>query len=264
LENYLDVYKRTFVAYSGCDIHAMFDGTKIGELQAITYSVAREKTPTYVLGSPDPVSFGRGKRAIAGSLIFSQFDREALLDTMLAKYQKNKKAYGYQSFVTNLNKMYQNYYAGRNQLGGDPYAGSYNPKSLDELGLRWREANDRLATQLSVGSSGLVDDYSGAILDGLAPEYVDQLMPFNISILFTNEYGAKSRMEIIGVEIINEGMGFSVDDVQIEKAMTFVARRVQSIRPFDTTGKASSSNRTLLTGGITTDFEQQLATVGTV
>ena len=36
-------YTKTYTSFSGCDIVAAFNGNIIGELQAITYSVSREK-----------------------------------------------------------------------------------------------------------------------------------------------------------------------------------------------------------------------------
>jgi hypothetical protein len=70
-------YSRTYTTFSGADIIATFNGRIIGELQAITYSVTREKGPVYTMGSADPRSFSRGKRGIAGSLVFSVFDRDS-------------------------------------------------------------------------------------------------------------------------------------------------------------------------------------------
>ena len=49
------------------------------ELQAVSYSVTREKAPIYTLGSSDVRSFSRNKRGIAGSLIWINFDRHGLL-----------------------------------------------------------------------------------------------------------------------------------------------------------------------------------------
>lgn len=40
-----DSYTRTFTSFSGADITATFNGRAIGELQAIQYSVTREKAP---------------------------------------------------------------------------------------------------------------------------------------------------------------------------------------------------------------------------
>ena len=71
-------YLNTYTTFSGADIVASFNGVSIGELSGITFSVTREKAPIYTMGSPNPRSFSRGKRGIAGSLIFTVFDRPAL------------------------------------------------------------------------------------------------------------------------------------------------------------------------------------------
>jgi len=73
---------QTYTTFSGADIVATFGGVEIGALSGITFSVTREKAPIYTMGSPNPRSFSRGKRGIAGSLIFTVFDRPALY-TML-------------------------------------------------------------------------------------------------------------------------------------------------------------------------------------
>lgn len=71
-------YTRTFTSFSGADIVATLGGKVVGELQAITYSVTREKAPIYTMGDPNPRSFSRGKRGIAGSLVFTVFDRDSM------------------------------------------------------------------------------------------------------------------------------------------------------------------------------------------
>ena len=71
---------RSYNNYSGVDITPIFQGQPIGEIQAISYAVNREKAAVYTMGKADPRAFSRGKRAIAGSLIFIVFDRHALLD----------------------------------------------------------------------------------------------------------------------------------------------------------------------------------------
>ncbi len=53
-------YQKTYTSFAGADIVATFGGHVIGELQAISYSVTREKAPIYVMGDPDPKSFTRG------------------------------------------------------------------------------------------------------------------------------------------------------------------------------------------------------------
>jgi len=61
-------------------MRAVLGHTPFAELQAISYSVTREKAPSYTMGSPDVRSFSRNKRGCAGSLIWVNFDRHALLN----------------------------------------------------------------------------------------------------------------------------------------------------------------------------------------
>ncbi len=245
INNQLDEYRRTFTTFGGADITATFDGTPIAELQAITYSVQREKVPVYTLGDANPRSFGRGKRGIAGSMVFIQFDREALMETMMEKYLYDKKKYGFQALHTNYNHMINNYYGNKTleqyqalpEDQRDPYRNMGDADAMDKLAMRLRDVNSTLASQFDINDIGLLSGIGRAVNSEAAPEYLDQLLPFNVSILFLNETGSRARMELLGVEILNEGMSMGVDDVQLEKALTFVARRVQYVRPFGADGK---------------------------
>jgi hypothetical protein len=66
---------------------------------------------------------------------------------------------------------------------------------------------------------------------GLAlPSYSDQVLPFNITLAGANEYGAMTAAKILGVEILNEGSGISVDDAVTESQATFVARAIEPLQ----------------------------------
>ena len=91
-------YTKTYTSFSGCDITAAFNGKIIGELQGITYSVSREKAPIYTMGSAEPRSFSRGKRGIAGTLVFTVFDRDALIEEF--KDKLNGETLGIQKLAT--------------------------------------------------------------------------------------------------------------------------------------------------------------------
>jgi hypothetical protein len=71
-------YTETYTSFSGADIVAQFNGVTIGTLAGITWSASREKAAIYTLGSANPRSFSRGKRGIAGTLVFQTFDRDVL------------------------------------------------------------------------------------------------------------------------------------------------------------------------------------------
>ena len=79
-------YGLGYTSFSGCDIIVQaFSGSKLkkfAELQTISYSVHREKFPVRTLGRVNPKGFTRGSRTIAGSLIFTIFDRNALWDIL--------------------------------------------------------------------------------------------------------------------------------------------------------------------------------------
>src|SRR5271156_4304015 len=71
---------RSYNSFSGSDIRAVIGTIPFAEIQAISYSVTREKAPIYTMGSPDPRAFSRNKRGVAGSLVWINFDRHALLN----------------------------------------------------------------------------------------------------------------------------------------------------------------------------------------
>ena len=70
-----------YTSYAGVDIVATMvipgqtEPIDIGELQTISYSIHRENVPVRVLGRVGPRGFVKGPRTIAGSLIFTQFDK---------------------------------------------------------------------------------------------------------------------------------------------------------------------------------------------
>jgi hypothetical protein len=83
---------RSYNSFSGSDIRAVIGQYQFAELQAVSYSVTREKAPIYTLGSADVRPFSRNKRGIAGTLIWINFDRHGLLNLvhkMCGKYIAN-------------------------------------------------------------------------------------------------------------------------------------------------------------------------------
>ncbi len=60
-----------------------------------------------------------------------------------------------------------------------------------------------------------------------SPWYSDQVLPFDVTLSGANEYGAMCAAKIFGLEILNDGMGISIDDAVTEMLATFVARVVE-------------------------------------
>lgn len=197
---------RTYTSFSGTDIVAVIGGEPIGEMQAISFAVQREKAPIYVMGRVDPLSFSRGKRGIAGTLI------SLLLDAHLIY---NHDSIAKSQFVADKNEVWPDLKAGNTDPDLDDLSGGKTLTSINDFTDLW---------QLK------------------SPFYVDQILPFDIAIVAANEYGKAAQMRIYGVEILNEGSGFSIDDIVIESQMTYVCR---TILPWQKLGEWSLGGDTL-------------------
>lgn len=57
----------------------------------------------------------------------------------------------------------------------------------------------------------------------------DQLPPLDLTILFANEYGQTSEFRIYGLEILNDGVTYSIEDLLSENVIQFVARDVDPL-----------------------------------
>ena len=194
-------YKNTYTTFSGCDVVASFGASIIGELQGISYSVTREKAPVYTMGSADPRSFSRGKRGIAGTLVFAQFDSDALLREL--------------QYTT----------GGIHRVG----AGITNTTEGTERSAinPIEEWDSKMTGVITSGESSAAR--TRAITNETLPAIADEIMPFDITISLANEYGKAAVLVLYGVEILNEGMQMSIDTIQTQKACTFVARRIKSM-----------------------------------
>ena len=58
------------------------------------------------------------------------------------------------------------------------------------------------------------------------PMFTDQLLPFDSTLMGSNEYGISSVMRVYGLEILNEGSGVSIDDTSNEVQMTYISRLI--------------------------------------
>lgn len=203
-------FARSYNSFSGVDIKGVFNNQVIAELQAISYSITREKAPIYTMGTADPRSFSRGKRGIAGTLIFVMFDRHALLGAFGA-YQPNQAQQ--LLFLSDIDDI-------------RPEADV--TKDIVGVGLTGGGPGG-----IGAGVEGQESPIAAVDSDQViaAPWFVDQIPPFDITLAGANEYGALAVMRIFGVELLNEGYGVSIDDILSEMQTTYIARTLVSWRP---------------------------------
>lgn len=188
-------FQKTYNSFSGVDMVVTFGGKILGELQGISYTIQREKAPIYSMGEADPRSFSRSKRGIAGSMVFVVFDRSALLEAM-----RNRP-----------------YVANRYSIPEGFEIADVNVDTIEVTpGL--------IGPAVGVASPTV----SRIALDKViaAPNYPDQVLPFDVVITASNEYGAVARMMIHGVEILNIGSSLSINDITTDEACTYIATAI--------------------------------------
>jgi len=90
----------------------------------------------------------------------------------------------------------------------------------------------------------------------------DQLPPLDISLVFNNEYGSSSYMGLYGVEFIQDGATFSVEDIYSENVMQYVARDIDLMGPigYRKTGKNGIENAWADTATSMSDYNKQINT----
>ena len=190
-------YSKTYSSYSGVDIKVVIGGKEMGSMQAISYAIQREKAPIYVMGSVDPISFSRGKRGIAGTMISLMLDKHFLEHPGLDNHP--------------------NPLLDKGEIFADPAQALTDLTASDTS----YSSGDSVLNRVSGQRGGGLQDYVTA-----KPFYVDQILPFDVAIVAVNEYGQKATMRLYGCEILNEGSGFSIDDIVVENQMTYVCRTI--------------------------------------
>lgn len=189
-------FEKTFHSFGGTDIHAVFGDQVFGELQMVSYKVDREKAPVYTMGSADLRTIARGKRLVTGACVFIVFDKDTLLDIMNSNASRNP--YLDKTFTANFDN-------------------ASSSAAVQEGG--------------SLGLSGTFDVTTDRFTEQAPARLADQLLPFDITLVGANEYGQSSKMTIHGVELMSEAGGISIDDLSIEKQMSFIARRITNWQP---------------------------------
>jgi len=192
-------------SFSGVDIKAVFNNKVAVPLQAFSYAIQREKAPIYTMGYANPRAFSRGKRGIAGTLVFAMFDKHPLVGRNLGEL--NDPLFSDKSNPDNL------FWADEEEIKPSVSFGG----GVASIALNAVDPNTALP-----GVEGDFFDDQRLVL----PWYSDQIPPFNITLTASNEYGAVVSMSVVGCEVVNEGYGISIDDLVSEMQYTFVAREL--------------------------------------
>jgi len=255
---------RTYTSYSGVDIRVIINGAQVGSMQALSYAIQREKAPIYVMGSVDPISYSRGKRGIAGTMISLMMDTHILMSpSFTGEYYLGDSDEIFATAATGSARatstdVYQNLNnevdssVRLGQLGNSTFGENGSGGTVGFFGVD-QEINTGITGSVGANASGPYQRFNRSQAYDVsqmgnnyrvAPVfYVDQILPFDIAIVAANEYGQTAQMRLYGCEILNEGSGFSIDDIVIENQMTYVCRTILPWRSVDIKVKGPSNDK---------------------
>lgn len=259
----------TLTSFSGADLVATFANKVIGELQQISWAVQRDKAPVFTLGSSDPRSISRGKRGIAGSMVFAVFDHDSLVAALQSVWDQiapkamftasanllKSTSEDFQNALDMVkwnNKVSESALAEAGQTQGlgtvisvdngtrAGYGFSYD-RNISEysskIGAQRMEGSD--GGPRVIGEDGLVKEWNKGgevyVPAGFSPirgeniVYADTLPPFDVTLTFASEYGHTAFQKIYDVDILNESSGASVDTVVMARQVTWIARRLSPL-----------------------------------
>lgn len=244
----------TLTSFSGSDLVVTFANQVVGELQQISWGVQREKAPIFTLGSPDARSFSRGKRAIAGSMVFAVFDHDSVIAALqhvwgdiappaMFTAKGNIAVRNSENFLDALDMIRWNkagsdtldqYYksSGDNNLGfGYVGSGALTPQKHEGSNGRPTKFDNEyeyFVEQWGDGDQVHVPPGFGTI-KGENVQYADTMPPFDVTMTFGNEYGQAAFQKIYDVDILNEASGVSTDTVVMERQLTYIARKISPL-----------------------------------
>lgn len=194
---------------SGVEIQAVFGDTKFGDLHMIKFATQRDTANVHVMGAVDPVSVARGKRATTGACVFAVFDKDRLLDAV-----KNKTVFLTKHELANYGTTATGLADSAARARATQAGGTVRPDgSVKDI-----------ATNQATGTSVFKTSNFGR---NVAPILIDQIPPFDITLVGVSEAsGSASRMIIHGVQFNSDQGGSSVDELILQRQVTFLARRV--------------------------------------
>lgn len=225
-------------SFGGSDLVVTFANRTVGELQQISWAVQREKAPVFTLGSPDARSFSRGKRGIAGSLVFAVFDRDALVEELRTQWS-NIAPQAMFTAAGNIALNADNTFAAALSLTGWNAAVNSAPALGDSSSGTFKNdpATGYPTLDFGSGATAYTPEAAASVnlpqgfvtLQGPQIMYADMLPPFDCTMTFANEYGNAAFQRIYDMDIMNESSGVSVDSIVMERQLTYVARRLSPI-----------------------------------
>lgn len=213
---------KDLMSFSPADITLYMGGAPAYGVLSLSYSISRETIALFGFGDPNALGFNRGKRGIAGSLVLNTFTDHPLLRGRWAEAvglvdSNNANA------VTTLG-----------QFQNDKFKATLDDFAYQNGTFQLQTSPQFSGGRFSMTDPGLQQELQTSYdwVKNRKFNYVDQLPPFDIVLTFVNENGNAAVMAINSVILVNEGGGFSMEDLTAETAFTFIARSITPLKSF--------------------------------
>lgn len=240
---------KIYRSLSGSEIHAVFGNIKFGDIQMIKYAVSRQKAPIYTMGSADMRAIARGPRSINGALVFSHLSTGGLVQAMS---NAGHKIFLSHDELANYNESYregktlsEEQKSALRSGGTIGFQGVVSKEGLQSLSGNYTSAATTAQTQGTQTQSNFDPFAIGEAINPLANYgsvtnawLADQLPPFDITLIGVPETAGEEIQKksstfspqsliIRGVEFVSESSGTSIEDLVIEKQMSWLARSLK-------------------------------------
>jgi hypothetical protein len=190
-------------SFSGADVVVIFGDEYIGECMSFSIGVNREAGPIYTMGRKSHIAVAKGKRGVGGSFILAQLGYDALLKYIANVIQDPKYR---QVFVR-------------------------KDENVPQIAEGTRKFNDPTVNPITdpAGALPINPIPQTQLWESVEPFYVDQIPPINITVIGKNEQGDMMGFRVYGMSILNEGISLSIDELNMEKRYTFIAKDVSKM-----------------------------------
>jgi hypothetical protein len=240
---------KIYRSLSGSEIHAVFGNIKFGDIQMIKYAVSRQKAPIYTMGSADMRAIARGPRSINGALVFSHLSTGGLVQAMS---NAGHKIFLSHDELANYNESYregttltEEQKSALRSGGTIGFQGVVSKEGLQSLSGNYTSAATTAQTQGTQTQSNFDPFAIGEAINPLKNYgdvtnawLADQLPPFDITLIGVPETAGEEiskksstfspqSLIIRGVEFVSESSGTSIEDLVIEKQMSWLARSLK-------------------------------------
>jgi len=205
------------IFFSGGDINIFFNERRVGRVESISCSIATDGAQLWEMGQQDSLGLVKGKRQIAGSMMFAMGDKDAVLESYLRLSERGtitqKDLWDPSSAASSFaaKKIVTQAFVDSSTVSSRTVTSTINyvPSSISESAFNDQSMNNVAQAARIVGSRKI--------------EYLDQLPPIDVTIVAVKD-GAVSAMVLFGVEFLQEAMSMTLADMSSSQATNFVCR----------------------------------------